>query len=63
MLERSSPGTGSVDNPGAFGMPWEVENLTVPQRYAKALEAGIDQFGGVDNSTIIVNLVREGQAP
>ena len=44
-------------------MPWGVENLTLEQRYAKALDAGIDQFGGVADSGVIVNLVREGKIP
>jgi beta-glucosidase len=42
-------------------MPWGVEDLSVEQRYAKALDAGIDQFGGVADSSVIVKLVREGK--
>lgn len=34
-------------NPGVFaGKPWGVEALTVAERHIKALEAGVDQFGG-----------------
>jgi beta-glucosidase len=40
-----------------------VENLTVEQRYARALDAGIDQFGGVADSGVIVKLVRDGKIP
>jgi beta-glucosidase len=29
-----------------IGMPWGVEALTPPQRFAKGVMAGIDQFGG-----------------
>ncbi|MDJ0921701.1 MAG: glycoside hydrolase family 3 N-terminal domain-containing protein [Henriciella sp.] len=29
-----------------IGMPWGVEDLTVPQRFAKSINAGVDQFGG-----------------
>jgi beta-glucosidase len=47
--------------PGKFGMPWGVESLTTEQRFAKAIAAGVDQFGGVSDSDLIVKLVREGQ--
>jgi beta-glucosidase len=39
---------------------WGVEDLTRPQRFAKALLAGLDQFGGVDDPSLIVTVVREG---
>ena len=33
--------------PGSFaGKPWGVEDLDLPQLHYKALEAGVDQFGG-----------------
>src|SRR5260370_25034707 len=44
-------------------MAWGVETLTVPQRYAKAIAAGIDQFGGVADSEVIVQLVSDGMIP
>jgi beta-glucosidase len=43
------------------GMPWGVENLSKAERFAKALDAGVDQFGGVADADIIVQLVRAGQ--
>ena len=46
--------------PGKFGMSWGVESLTPEQRFAKAIDAGVDQFGGVSDSEFIVKLVREG---
>jgi len=42
-------------------MVWGVEALTVEQRYKKAIEAGVDQFGGDHTPEIIVNLVRKGE--
>lgn len=39
---------------------WGVESLSVPERYAKALHAGIDQFGGESNPQAVVDLVRTG---
>ena len=42
---------------------WGVQSLTVPERYAKALRAGVDQFGGESNPQALVDLVRTGAAP
>lgn len=41
-------------------MVWGVEDLTVEQRYKKAIEAGVDQFGGDHTAEIIVGLVKQG---
>jgi beta-glucosidase len=41
-------------------MVWGVEDLTVEQRYKKAIQAGVDQFGGDHTPEIIVDLVRNG---
>ncbi len=40
---------------------WGVENLSVPERVCKILEAGVDQFGGEACPEVIVELVRGGQ--
>jgi beta-glucosidase len=42
---------------------WGVENLTLLERAKKALEAGVDQFGGESCPEVIVELVRSGQVP
>ena len=39
---------------------WGVDHLTVPERYQKAVEAGVDQFGGQYSPQHIIELVREG---
>jgi len=39
---------------------WGVEDLSRKQRFAKALLAGMDQFGGVDDPSPIVAAVQEG---
>lgn len=44
----------------AIAMPWGVEGLTELQRFAKGINAGIDQFGGVTNSAIVVEAVTKG---
>jgi beta-glucosidase len=40
---------------------WGVEHLTPPERVKKALDAGVDQFGGEACPELIVQLVRESQ--
>jgi beta-glucosidase len=44
----------------AIAMPWGVEGLSELQRYAKGINAGIDQFGGVTNSAIVVEAATKG---
>ena len=40
---------------------WGVEHLSRPERALKALEAGVDQFGGEACPEVIVDLVRSGR--
>lgn len=46
--------------PMEIAMPWGVEQLSPAQRYAKGVNAGIDQFGGVMEPEMIVAGVRSG---
>jgi beta-glucosidase len=48
--------------PPVIGMPWGVDDLTETQRFAKALDAGVDQFGGTEHSERLVEIVKSGQA-
>jgi len=54
-LERFLPYAGVKD--------YGVESLTPPQRAKKALDAGVDQFGGEMHPEYVVQLVREGAIP
>ncbi len=49
--------------PQDIAMPWGVESLSVTQRFAKGMRAGIDQFGGVDDGAPFVAAVRGGLLP
>jgi beta-glucosidase len=40
---------------------WGVEHLSVAERARKALDAGVDQFGGESCPEVVVALVRDGQ--
>ncbi len=42
---------------------WGVEHLSPEERVKKAIEAGVDQFGGEACPEIVVGLVRSGQVP
>lgn len=47
--------TGPIDM-----MPWGVENLTIPERYQKAINAGVDIFSGNADPTILLETVKKG---
>jgi beta-glucosidase len=55
-------GAWKAGQPPVIGMPWGVDDLTETQRFAKALDAGVDQFGGTEHSERLVEVVRSGQA-
>lgn len=53
---------GQAPGFAGFGTPWGMEQATVQQRFVKAIDAGIDQFGGSgDDPAPIVQAVRDGQ--
>lgn len=41
--------------------PWGVEDLSVDERVIKALDAGVDQFGGETSTDVLMELVRIGR--
>jgi beta-glucosidase len=42
-------------------MPWGVEDLPKADRFAKAVNAGVDQFGGTEEAQFLVDAVRAGK--
>ena len=44
-----------------LGMPWGVEELPMRARFAKAVNAGVDQFGGTERADVLVQAVRAGE--
>jgi beta-glucosidase len=42
-------------------MPWGVEQLPKVDRFEKAVNAGVDQFGGTEEAQFIVQAVRSGK--
>jgi beta-glucosidase len=45
----------------AVAMPWGVEQLSKQARFVKAVSAGVDQFGGTEEATFLVQAVRAGE--
>lgn len=41
-------------DPSGHGKPWGVEDLTVSQRHYRILQAGVDQFGGNNDSGPVI---------
>ncbi|SMG53519.1 beta-glucosidase [Paraburkholderia susongensis] len=44
-----------------LGMPWGMEGATRVQRFVRAVNAGIDQFGGDDDPSDLIEAVNQGQ--
>jgi beta-glucosidase len=44
-----------------LGMPWGVEDLPKVDRFSKAVNAGVDQFGGTEEANVLVEAVRSGK--
>lgn len=62
LLRNKLGYTGVVNSDTGIstGMPWGVENLSVKDRYQKAIAAGVDRIGGDATPEIIVELVKSG---
>ncbi|MGY5808889.1 glycoside hydrolase family 3 N-terminal domain-containing protein [Rhizobium sp. LEGMi198b] len=58
-LEGEKPGVKPTLNEETFGMPWGVEDMSRVDRFAKAVNAGVDQFGGVTSSDLLVEAVKD----
>lgn len=47
--------TGIIDQ-----MPWGVEGISVEERYAKAMEAGVNMFAGNANPSLLLSAAKKG---
>lgn len=59
--EQCSAPTAEKPQGYVIAMPWGVENLSEEERYALGANAGIDQFGGVDNPAPLLAAIRSGK--
>ncbi|MEB8340774.1 glycoside hydrolase family 3 protein [Streptomyces endophyticus] len=56
---RDTRPPASFVGPWGVGMPWGVEDQSVLQRTALTLNAGVDQIGGSDQPSYVVQAVRQ----
>ena len=61
--ERCRIGAPAGDRPSFadVGMPWGVEDLPKRARFVKAVQAGVDQFGGTEDAAMLVAAVHAGE--
>lgn len=59
--ECSAPTAERPQTPSAIATPWGVETLAKVDRFAKGANAGIDQFGGVTDSAVLLQAVKSGK--
>lgn len=52
---------GETPDASTLGMPWGVEDISKLDRFALAVNAGIDQFGGVADSSLLIQAVKTGR--
>ena len=61
--ERCKAGAPAGERPSFadVGMPWGVEDLPKRARFVKAVKAGVDQFGGTEDASMLVEAVKSGE--
>src|SRR4051794_2228126 len=62
-LCRNGSPPGERPTFASVAMPWGVEDLPKVDRFAKAVNAGVDQFGGTEEAQFLVQAVRAGKVP
>lgn len=60
-VECRTPTADKPQTAPTIAMPWGVEELSQSDRFAKGVEAGLDQFGGVEDPTALLAAAREGK--
>ncbi len=58
---RNGAPAGQRPSFAMVAMPWGVEQLSKEDRFAKAVNAGVDQFGGTEEAQFLVDAVRSGK--
>jgi beta-glucosidase len=61
--ERCKNGAPAGERPSFadVAMPWGVEDLPMRARFVKAVQAGVDEFGGTERGDMLVDAVRAGE--
>jgi beta-glucosidase len=61
--ERCKKGAPAGERPSFadVGMPWGVEDLPMRARFVKAVQAGVDEFGGTERADLLIEAVHAGE--
>jgi beta-glucosidase len=62
-ISCSAPTREKPQGMDAIAVPWGVEGLSKEDRFAKGVTAGVDQFGGVADSAILLAAYKAGKVP
>ncbi len=62
ICQHGSP-AGERPSFANVAMPWGVDTLAKQDRFVKAVNAGVDQFGGTEDSRVLVDAVHAGKIP
>jgi len=57
---REGAPVGQTPSFASISTGWGVQDLSKPERFAKGINAGIDQFGGTDESNYVVDAINQG---
>ncbi len=57
---RDGAPTGQSPSFAGISTGWGVQELSKPERFAKGINAGVDQFGGTEESTYVVEAIKLG---
>lgn len=60
-LEGAPAGVSPFAFWSSFGTSWGVETLSRQARFVKAVDAGMDQFGGTEDSSHLIKAVQAGE--
>ncbi len=58
---RNGVGAGTRPSFADVAMPWGVEDMPKADRFAKAVVAGVDQFGGTEEAFALIDGVKAGK--
>lgn len=58
---RAGAPAGERPTFASVAMPWGVEDLPMRARFVKAVQAGVDQFGGTERADMLIEAVRAGE--
>lgn len=62
-IQCSAPTAELPQTQSTLGTPWGVEAMSKVDRFAKGVNAGIDQFGGTTDTAFLLDAIKSGKVP